>query len=289
MPMTLAEQGRFVAIDVETANADMASICQIGIVVFEHGREIDSFVSLVDPQDYFDPYNISVHGIDEEAVAGAPTFAEVYPAAAKFLDNTIAVCHTHFDRVSLRQACAASDLMDFAVLWLDSAMMARRTWREVSARGYGLRNVADMLGIEFRHHDALEDARTAGLILISAMEDAGMDLAGCLQRCSHPLTDSADIRHEAGEGPLASERIAFTGSLVIPRREAAELANSFGAAVDPGVTKHTTILVVGDSDIIRLRGAEKSNKHQKAERLMAGGQSIRIIKESDFAQLCEMS
>ncbi len=27
----------FVAIDVETANADMASICQIGLVKFENG------------------------------------------------------------------------------------------------------------------------------------------------------------------------------------------------------------------------------------------------------------
>ena len=31
---------RFVSIDVETANARMRSICQIGLVVYEDGREI---------------------------------------------------------------------------------------------------------------------------------------------------------------------------------------------------------------------------------------------------------
>lgn len=32
----------FVAIDVETANAFMGSICQIGAVRFENGREVEN-------------------------------------------------------------------------------------------------------------------------------------------------------------------------------------------------------------------------------------------------------
>ena len=43
----------FVAIDVETANADLASICQIGIVAFENGSVKESWQSLVNPEDYF--------------------------------------------------------------------------------------------------------------------------------------------------------------------------------------------------------------------------------------------
>jgi len=45
----------FVALDVETANADLSSICQIGIATFRDGKLADSYVSLVDPDDYFDP------------------------------------------------------------------------------------------------------------------------------------------------------------------------------------------------------------------------------------------
>jgi DNA polymerase-3 subunit epsilon len=51
------------------------------------------------------------------------------------------------------------------------------------------------------------------------------------------------------------------------------------------VTKKTTILVVGDQDVARLAGHEKSSKHRKAEQLVAEGQQIRIIRESDFKTL----
>ena len=42
----------FVAIDVETANADMASICQIGVAKYSEGKLIEEWSSLVDPEDY---------------------------------------------------------------------------------------------------------------------------------------------------------------------------------------------------------------------------------------------
>jgi DNA polymerase-3 subunit epsilon len=45
-------------------------------------------------------------------------------------------------------------------------------------------------------------------------------------------------------------------------------------------------LVVGDQDIARLNGADKSGKHQKAEKLIAGGQPIRIVGEADFMRVC---
>ena len=64
----------FVAIDVETANADMASICQIGIAKYADGMLVEEWKSYVDPEDYFDGINVSIHGLDESVVKGAPTF-----------------------------------------------------------------------------------------------------------------------------------------------------------------------------------------------------------------------
>jgi len=49
-----------------------------------------------------------------------------------------------------------------------------------------------------------------------------------------------------------------------------------------GVTKKTTILVVGDQDLRLTRGQAKSSKHRKAEALIASGGAIRIVGESDF-------
>ena len=78
-------------------------------------------------------------------------------------------------------------------------------------------------------------------------------------------------------------------ALTILRSEAADLAASVGCEVDHGVTKRTTILVVGDQDIERLAGHDKSSKHRKAEELIRKGQPIRIIRETDFRELSKLS
>ena len=69
---------KFVTIDFETANADLASICQVGIVTFEQGKVVETWGSLVNPQDYFDWINVDIHGIDENTVKDAPTFQQIY-------------------------------------------------------------------------------------------------------------------------------------------------------------------------------------------------------------------
>ena len=53
---------RFVSIDVETANPRMSSICQIGVVTFDRGQEVSAEVHLVNPHEYFDPFNVAVTG-----------------------------------------------------------------------------------------------------------------------------------------------------------------------------------------------------------------------------------
>jgi DNA polymerase-3 subunit epsilon len=64
------------------------------------------------------------------------------------------------------------------------------------------------------------------------------------------------------------------------------MAAQLGCAVGTGVTKKTTLLVVGDQDLAKLAGHEKSSKHRKAEELIAAGAKIRILRESDFQTLC---
>lgn len=278
---------RFIAVDLETANPRMSSICQIGIVVFEDGREVAADARLVDPRDYFDPYNVAVHGITEEDVRGAPRFSDLHGWLCQQTRGQIVACHTHFDRVALGQACGLHRLEPLPCNWLDTAEVARRAWSDVAHSGYGLANLARRFGIEFEHHDALHDARTAGLILLRAMEETGFDVAQWVERCRRGIGSQAPIRREGdGDGPLVGESIVFTGALEMPRREAADLAHEAGAAVESGVTKHTTMLVVGDQDIDKLANHEKSSKHRKAEQLIANGQHIRIVGEADFMSLC---
>ena len=281
----------FVAIDVETANADMASICQIGVAKYSNGILTEEWSTLIDPEDYFDFINIDIHGITEEDVVGKPTFPEVFNQLVIFLNGAVCVSHTHFDRVSISRALDKYDLSGFDTTWLDSARVARRTWEEFAWSGYGLANVCNRIGYEFKHHDALEDAKASGRVLLAAIEKTGLDITAWLKRVNQPIdpanvSSGAAIKRDGNpEGELYGEVLVFTGALEIPRREAADLAASIGCTVATGVTKKTTLLVVGDQDISKLAGKEKSSKHIKAEKLIQKGQRIRIIKESDFKEL----
>lgn len=279
---------RFIAVDLETANPRMSSICQIGIVAFEDGREVGADVRLVDPRDYFDPYNVAIHGITADQVRGAPRFNELHSWLCDQTSGEIVACHTHFDRVALAQACGRHRLEPLPCNWLDTAQVARRAWSQFAQSGFGLANLAHHFGIEFQHHDALHDARAAGLILLRAIEETGFDVGEWVERCRRSPSSGAAIRRDGDvDGPLVCESIVFTGALQMPRREAADVAHEAGAAVESGVTKRTTMLVVGDQDIDKLCGHDKSGKHRKAEQLIAKGQPIRIVGEADFMSLAQ--
>lgn len=281
----------FVALDVETANADMASICQIGIAKYVDGNLVEEWSTLINPEDYFDYINIDIHGIAEEAVKDSPTFPKILNTLECFLKNTVCVSHTHFDRVSIGRAFEKYKLESIETVWLDSARVARRTWEECAWSGYGLAKVCEIIGYSFKHHDALEDAKASGQVLLSAINTTGLDIETWLKRVKQPIGPSSSscvsvVNQEGNpEGELYGEVMVFTGALEIPRREAANLAASIGCTVVSGVTKKTSILVVGDQDISKLAGKTKSSKHIKVEQLISKGQKIRIVKESDFKEL----
>jgi DNA polymerase-3 subunit epsilon len=285
----------FVAIDVETANADMSSICQVGLALFRKGQLVEEWKTYIDPEDYFDGINVSIHGIDEDTVRGAPIISDVSGEIYRFLDDHIAVCHTHFDRVAVQQAFEKYKLRHPRCRWLDSAQVARRTWADFVQRGYGLVNVCTFLGYDFTPHDALEDAKAAACILNAAIEKTGLDIEGWLRRVKQPIDPSGAGSGQAikldgnPEGPLYGEVLVFTGTLEIPRREAAGMAACIGCHVDLGVTKKTTMLVVGDQDVKKLAGHEKYSKHRKAEELISQGQTIRILRETDFRKLVQLA
>jgi DNA polymerase III subunit epsilon len=281
----------FQAVDVETANADLSSICSVGIATFRDAALTETWKSLVNPNDLFDPLNVSIHGIDEEAVQGAPTWLEVFPEINLRLQGRIVVSHTPFDRVAIAKACECSTLVGCDCTWLDSARVVRRAWPEFSRSGYGLSNVAAHLRITYQAHDALEDARCAGLILLHAVAKTGIFPDQWVNRVKQPIDPSGQLHTRDGnpDGDLFGEVLVFTGTLSIPRSEAANLASAAGCRVEGGVTKRTTMLVVGDQDLRKLAGHVKSAKQLKAEELTANGQKIRVLGESDFRKVVSLA
>lgn len=281
----------FVAVSVETANPDMASICQVGLVTFEATELTSSFQKNVDPKDYFDPRNVAIHGISEETVAGSPSFAALLPQLQALVAGEVVVCHAPFDRVAINRATEKCNSTLIQCTWLDSARVARRTWPELfSSGGYGVANVAEALGVSLRSHVAGEVARATGEIMVRAMAQSGLTLFEWLVRAAQPISPGKGHGVSRGgnpDGPLAGEVVVFTGALSLPRRRAADLASAAGCTVEESLNKRTTLLIVGEQDIRRLAGHEISAKHRKAEQLIDNGQTIRILGEGDFHRLVQ--
>lgn len=275
----------FVALDVETANPDLASICQIGLITFSGGKIAEQWQTLVNPEDYFDSINIQIHNITEDMTKSAPTFPTIADQVRRMLYQKIVVTHMAFDKLALTRVAEKYKLADIECKWLDSARVARRTWRQYRTSGYSLANLSREFNIKFEHHNAQEDARAAGEILLKAIEETKIPLEDWLIHAYQPISGSKISLQGDPDGPLFGETIVFTGALSMPRLEAAELAAKVGCNISSNVNRSTTILVIGDQDIRRLAGFDKSSKHRKTEELITKGQAIRILGESDFIRL----
>ncbi len=174
--LPVGENLDFVAVDVETANSNVSSICQVGIAVVREAEIKEVWTQLVDPHDFFDPYNIAIHGIDQKMVSGYPRFEELRDKIARHLGEVV-VSHTFFDRRAISKAFEECGKSLRYGTWIDSAQVARRAWPDKYAlRGYNLENIARDLGIRFRHHDAGEDARVAAEIVLRAYADTTLEI-----------------------------------------------------------------------------------------------------------------
>lgn len=270
----------FVAVDVETANNNRGSICQIAIVEFRSGDIVHEWSTLVDPDEAFFPANIDIHGITSNDVAGHPTIRELADEIRRRLTGRLVVSHTLFDQQSLSIACPE---VAHGLKWLDTCDAARRAWPSLSS--HRLPDLANRLGIEFDHHDALEDARTAGKVLIAALQRNRSIMQCTVTTFAAPQSRSrayAPQVQRAGKtsGRLAGEVVVLTGTMWTSRNRIADLAAEAGCNVHPRITNSTTILVVGSDNV-------GESKLHTARQLVASGRKLRILTDAEFRVLLD--
>ncbi|MEO0485296.1 MAG: exonuclease domain-containing protein [Pseudomonadota bacterium] len=280
---------RFVTVDVETANEDVSSICQIGVAAVMSNGTIETVGSFIDPRVDFSPMNISVHGITAETVQGAPPFDEAINTLRPLIYGFPLFQHSNsnFDQRAIDAARDKHAMPAQPADWRSSWQVARLAWPErTGAEGHSLKSLKAFLGLEFDHHDAIEDARAAAQVILRAEAHTGKDFERILKG-GRPKKGFDRFVAVLGDknGQLYGETACFTGALSINRQAAAERAAKLGITCKGSVTKKTTLLIVGDQDLAHTGGHLKSSKHRKAEELIADGQSIRIFGESEFMAL----
>ncbi len=265
----------FVVIDVETACSRVSSICQIGIVGFVGGREVLNYETLVDPQDSFSGFNTRLHGIGPQQVAGQPTFPRLYGALLEHLGGRITVAHSNFDQGALSAACRIASLPTIQTRWMDSVQVARHAWPDLPT--HRLNALAEHLGLEHRHHDALSDARVAGWVVVRAMEETGLSVADLLAAPWRNAPRRGTRR--APGGPLRGERIAIIGAAAEPGLYG-EIAAA-GGRVMANVGRSTTLLVVAGRRPFPYAVRSNSN-FLKAEAMAADGAVIGILTADEL-------
>lgn len=281
----------FVALDVETANEDIGSICQIGLAFVKDGKVVNTWGTYVDPETYFS--NTWLHGIDEDTVKGAPTFPQLLSQLLPKIQGERIVSHTSFDRVSLDQAAQRYGLTVPEYRHIDSAKMARRADQRFLYKGYSLRNLCFVYSIAYENaHDAKADAETAALLVLYLLENFPPSLdeweQSLKQRLSSSPGRSGRVRIDGVPGgPLAGQTFVFTGALATPRREVAALTSSLGGHVRDIVSKDVDYLVVGLPARVHQMDNKPSNKEKTARKLLEAGGRIQIITEQEFFSIIE--
>jgi DNA polymerase-3 subunit epsilon/CBS domain-containing protein len=194
-----------VVIDTETTGLDArkARIVEIALVPITGGRLDVAGASrkLIRPDAAIPAQATRVHGIDAGAVAGAPTFAEVWGELAALIGDRVVIGHAvGFDLAVIERECARARLP-----WKRPRSLCTRLLAEVAApslAGYSLENLAAWLeiGVDGRH-SALGDATMAGrafIALLPRLRESGIRTVGEAERACLALTDALEQQHRAG-------------------------------------------------------------------------------------------
>lgn len=298
----------WIAIDFETASV-RGTPCSVGMVEVNGGRVSRSAGWLIRPPIFeFSPFNVALHGITPGMCRNAPDWAASLLRIEEFRDGRPLLAHNAgFDIGVIRDACNFTEIPWPELTYACSLVVGRRVWPGLSS--YSLPFLAGHLGVyEGSHHDANADAEMAariGCIALDATEAStlaemvasvqalmgsigGEEWSGCHLR---DIRSAIPVEPSPGavlreDHPLFGKTVAFTGALVIPRREAMQAVVDCGGVAAKGVTRKTELLVTGFQDLTRLaQGQNESAKLRKAQDLLAQGWEIEIVGESDFVKL----
>ncbi len=84
---------------------------------------------------------------------------------------------------------------------------------------------------------------------------------------------------------LAGERVALTGTLAsMTHAQAAELIAQHGGTVTEHVSRHSTLLIIGEEGWPLEEDGQPSVKLQQVQQLQAEGATIRVLRESEWLQ-----
>lgn len=253
-----------ITLAIHTANQWPDSICHISLAKIINQEIIDTLDTYIQATD-FDPFFTSLHGITEQDVQHAPTFKYFAPILTQWLTNeTVVAFHAPYEQQVLKEVYESHDLLMPNCQLYSLQPCAKQHYPTVTP-------TLAQFAMHITHNLAPTESEMIADILCATNWQVA-DLAFHESTHTAPLTT------------LIGETIVFTGGLEgMTRSTAARLIRQQGAMFSNSMTKHTTILVVSNSSIMRFeQSGHESSKLRRAKQLQTQGQAIRIMTEDEF-------
>lgn len=180
-PGDMPLDGEFVAFDLETTGLDSRTdaIIEIGAVRIQGGEVVDKFATFAQPGCPLSAKTVSLTGITDELLVGAPTPEQAVDAFLDWAGDAPLCAHNAaFDTGFVREYCRRSG-RTFDPLYFDTMVLAQYLCPRLP--NHKLDVVANALGLPpFQHHRAYDDAAICGQILVALLpmlQEQGVDRA----------------------------------------------------------------------------------------------------------------
>lgn len=271
----------FTALDLETANANRHSICQIGICKFENANLVLKETFLVQPPDNeYSHWNIDVHGISPDITKHEPLFPDIWNKIQDHFENQVIVAHN----AAFDADCLFKTLEYYGLQFPN--MNFECTYQ---LSGMNLIDLSESLEIELReHHKALNDAIMCAEAYIKLKNGIKPDLQKVTIKEPRNLFTGheklsgnvlkPDLNNADANSPFFGKKCVFTGILSkIGREEAAMIVQKMGADIDTKITKKTDFVIIG--------AAVGPMKLKKIDEFNASGSNIKMVYESEFLEM----
>ena len=176
----------YAIVDIETTGAHLGahSITEIAIILHDGKRIVETFESLINPQELISPYVARLTGINNEMLADAPLFHEVAKKIWTMTEGAVFVAHSvNFDYSFIREEFRSLGA-DFRRSKLCTVRLSRKVFP--GQNSYSLGNICASLGIPIENrHRAMGDAQATVKLFEKCLEyDADQFVGKSLNRHS---------------------------------------------------------------------------------------------------------
>lgn len=178
---------RYAALDFEILDTWRTSVCSVGCVIFEDGRMVDSFYSLVRPPSKIENWHcVQAHGLTYADVKNAPSFPDVWEKIDAMIGDSPIVAHNAPFERSCINTCSEMFGTKNGYTYIDTLKMSRKLLTE--SKNHRLDTACSRVGVKIGvHHNALDDAKACGELFwkLKTIEDLQKQKNGQRDTCGN--------------------------------------------------------------------------------------------------------